>query len=242
MKNIQIAAVFIASALVACGQGTINFSDKLNGSYVTHVYSPDSINPATQISGNTVGDTPSGTQTYPNSVLLGGASTGAATTTDYANGNLWSVQIYALPGDNATGALQPVTQYVTTMQTVASQGRTGTFAGFTPTGDQGIPNTCITNSGGTTTQNSATVSLYVWYNGGTSLTYVQSVADGFPAGHSPSVNVDNLGGTITVSGNPAALPPALGIPSFSLTTTPEPSTIALGVLGASAFLVRRRKS
>jgi hypothetical protein len=29
--------------------------------------------------------------------------------------------------------------------------------------------------------------------------------------------------------------------SFSLTSVPEPSTIALGVIGACAFLARRRK-
>jgi hypothetical protein len=52
--------------------------------------------------------------------------------------------------------------------------------------------------------------------------------------------LDNLTG-LYVSG--AGTPPPLeGLESFSLTTAvPEPSTIALGVIGASTLLFRRRK-
>jgi hypothetical protein len=53
--------------------------------------------------------------------------------------------------------------------------------------------------------------------------------------------------SLTATGNPAASPPTtpvdlVGLQGFQLQTVPEPSTIALGVLGAaSLFFARRRK-
>ncbi|MEW6302897.1 MAG: PEP-CTERM sorting domain-containing protein [Verrucomicrobiota bacterium] len=41
--------------------------------------------------------------------------------------------------------------------------------------------------------------------------------------------------------NPLTIPVAQGLTSFSLAVVPEPSTIALGVLGGLALLLRRRK-
>jgi len=43
--------------------------------------------------------------------------------------------------------------------------------------------------------------------------------------------------------SPAADPPLVGIQAFSLTTVgPEPATIALGLMGAGALFIRRRKA
>jgi len=54
-------------------------------------------------------------------------------------------------------------------------------------------------------------------------------------GESAPVTTTGLGGGIN-------LPPNLtGLTGFSITQVPEPSVIALGVLGASALLLRRRK-
>ena len=50
-------------------------------------------------------------------------------------------------------------------------------------------------------------------------------------------NVLNL----TVAEAPNLPPDMVGLESFSLTVIPEPSTIALGLLGAAALLLRRRK-
>jgi hypothetical protein len=49
--------------------------------------------------------------------------------------------------------------------------------------------------------------------------------------------------TISVVLGGGNLPPAAlaGLSGFTLTAVPEPSTIALGVLGLAAFMVRRRK-
>lgn len=60
-------------------------------------------------------------------------------------------------------------------------------------------------------------------------------------GESAQFTVANLGGD-PGGGAPPILPPKLnGLQSFAIVTVPEPSTIALGVLGAAALLIRRRK-
>jgi len=62
-------------------------------------------------------------------------------------------------------------------------------------------------------------------------------------GQSNDVTVPALGGT-PASGAPIPTPELAGLQGFTLTlnpTVPEPSTIALGVLGAAALFIRRRK-
>jgi len=51
----------------------------------------------------------------------------------------------------------------------------------------------------------------------------------------------NLGGIDPSSGNPLTPPKLVGLASFNLAGVPEPSTIALGALGAAALVLRRRK-
>jgi len=60
-------------------------------------------------------------------------------------------------------------------------------------------------------------------------------------GQSNPFTVANLGGD-PGGGAPPILPPKLnGMQGFAITVLPEPSTIALGMLGAAALLIRRRK-
>jgi len=47
--------------------------------------------------------------------------------------------------------------------------------------------------------------------------------------------------TINVGGGTIAPPPLTGLTGFTVTAVPEPTVIALGVLGAAAFMLRRRK-
>lgn len=91
-----------------------------------------------------------------------------------------------------------------------------------------------------TAGDTVTIAIAAWANTGvdgaaTSLAQAQS--DGYLWGISPTMTEGSGGGSI------AATPmPNPGLVSFSLgVTTPEPSTIALGVLGASSLLFRRRK-
>lgn len=73
-------------------------------------------------------------------------------------------------------------------------------------------------------------------------TYEAALATGNPAylaGTSPTLS-------LAATGNPSAIPPGAavslaGLQSFAVTPVPEPSTIALGVLGGAALLLRRRK-
>jgi hypothetical protein len=57
-------------------------------------------------------------------------------------------------------------------------------------------------------------------------------------GQSAPVTVAQLGG----AGSPPSVPALLtGLQGFSVTAVPEPTVIALGALGAAAFMLRRRK-
>ena len=80
-----------------------------------------------------------------------------------------------------------------------------------------------------------------WYTGGGTLTSYEAANK--PGGKVGESNI------LTIQLPPPATPPPLpvnlvGLESFSLhqvQVIPEPSTIALGLLGAAAFLLRRRK-
>jgi hypothetical protein len=96
---------------------------------------------------------------------------------------------------------------------------------------------------GATPGQSATVQLCAWYNdGGTVTTYAAAAAHGYPAGFSTTATV--------ITGGPSA--PA-NLPTFATggvefifssgptSVIPEPSTLALAVMGASAFLLGFRR-
>lgn len=61
------------------------------------------------------------------------------------------------------------------------------------------------------------------------------------AGSYAAANIKGQSGTITVTLNDPTLPAAALAGLQGFTMVPEPSTIALGVLGAAALLLRRRK-
>jgi hypothetical protein len=181
----------------------------------------------------------------------------------YADGNLFTAQLYASPAgapnniDPSTGgnppafsSLLPVTQYITTFATNSASGPFMIAA--TPVPDAGIPGTGYDNSGlhgGNHILNDANIAVAAWYNGGgvyTTLAEAQSA--GVPWGVSPVEILTGLGEPASVETadvghtTPLTQPTEpYGIESFSLVTTPEPSTIALGVMGVGAFLARRRK-
>jgi hypothetical protein len=229
MKKTLVIGTLLAGATGLFAQGTVQFSD-IASTFQIHIYAPQTDTPGVQITGNTAGDKPAGTQTAYNGGLVGGSATGSS----LANGNDVSVELYALGGGTSAAPLSsllPVSQYTTTVYTIPAGA--GVFVKPSIPSDPGIPNSANGN---------ATVALAAWYNGGGSYTSLSAAqAAGQPAGESNPSFITGLGGI----GSPPGTPPALsGITSFSLTTTasPEPSTIALGVMGASAFLLRRRMS
>jgi hypothetical protein len=82
----------------------------------------------------------------------------------------------------------------------------------------------------------ATLRLRAWETAAGS--YEVASAGGGLWGQSNDVTISQLGGT-PVGGAPIPTPSLNGLQGFAL--IPEPSTMALGILGAAALLFRRRK-
>jgi hypothetical protein len=246
MKKILIAGMTLAGTMGLFAQGALVFNNVASGNpnvagvnSVFHIYSPQVATPSVEVTGNVAtafsspsartGDFPVGTQTYTGT-LIGGTAVGTGST-GWANGANYSVDLIAAPGDNA--ALNSLVFVAGTLETFkTTAGNAGFFVA--PATDPTIPGTTFSGSG-VTAPTSASCAVQAWYNaGGTIATYAAAVAAGVPYGQGAEFNVDGLGGGTV---NP---PNMINAQSFSLTSVPEPSTIALGVMGIGAFLARRR--
>jgi hypothetical protein len=149
-----------------------------------------------------------------------------------ALGTGYSVQLLAAPGPNdALSSLFPSSAVITTWYTPPGGNPTTGLNGFWKSGANAIIL-------GAPPGSVATVALAAWDNeGGTVTGLQQAQAAGDDWGISMTGNTAPLGGDIFP---PPNLPSS--ITSFSLAALiPEPSTITLGVLGASAFLLRLRR-
>jgi len=239
MKKTLLIGLFSVMALGAYAQGTISFNDR-QGDATFHIYSPQASGVAQN--GSTATDVPAGSFVFGSgSVLIGGSSGASGLPVNYGFGNNFTAQLYAAPGTgDAVSSLLPVTQYVALFRQTPQAVLAGTFITPNLATDPGIPNT----DGQTgQTVGTATVAVAAWYNaGGTITSLAEAQADNVPWGESLPVNLTALGG---VTGTPVPNPAEdlIGIQSFSMVpgTIPEPSTIALCVLGACAFLARRKK-
>jgi len=89
---------------------------------------------------------------------------------------------------------------------------------------------------GVTPGGNAVVQIRAW-SAASGSTYEAALAAGGAVGSSDTLTLVTGGG-----GSPPG-PPAdlIGLQSFSLTAIPEPSTLALGLLGAALLVIRRRK-
>jgi len=137
----------------------------------------------------------------------------------FAEGTDFTAQLFGGPVGTAENALTPLTPTTTF--------RSGNAAGYvTPAGAVTVP--------GVAEGAPAALQLRVWatsgqYAGGG--TFDTSLA----SGKSAVFTSPNLGGTLTTPPN------LVGLTAFTVTVVPEPTTIALGLLGAAALLLRRRK-
>jgi len=243
-KNLLIIGLTMAGATGAFAQGNLNFENISPGNAVSHIYGPETQNASLELSGNVsqaygnsthTGEFPVGTQVYDGG-LVGGESTGTGTY-QQQNGTLYSVELAAVPGSGASsvGTANFIPLSLTSVESAhATKGISGN-AGFFSAGTVAVPGADGVNI------TTITARVFAWYNGGgANLTYAQDVASGAPAGFSALFNA-----TVSDPNNGSVSPPIItGLTSFNLTettTTPEPSTIVLGVIGASSFLFRRRK-
>jgi hypothetical protein len=232
-KSLTIIALLAGGAAVYA-QGQIEFTDYVGpyeGSaqeFQINVYAPQTGSASSEMTGNGPEDLPSSAQTGYTGLPLGGSSTGSGAT-GYGNGNDYTIQLYAAPGANAT-VLYPIAGATSQFYTFGAQ-----FAG------QFTANTAITLSAqadgfaGIAPDAEGTFQLRAWYSGDGTSSYEAAVAAGLPAGEDSPENIALGTGDNVVSLNP--------LTSFSLTITeptPEPTTIALSVMGAFAFLFRRR--
>jgi hypothetical protein len=242
MKKALTVVSLLAGAVTAYSQGQVYIGDYFNTDFQVTVWSPQ-LDGSTTLTGNspssfgngstTGGDIPAGTQTGYTGVPLGGSATGATAPNDYANGTLWSVELYAAPGAGADpSTLTGVSGTTSTMYT-SSPGQAGLWTG-----------TQTATISGVAVSGQATLQIRAWYNGGgTFTTYESALAAAMPAGQSTTGSEALGGNQITPPDLPGPGNPGVtgGITSFSVAGVPEPSTIALGLVGASAFLMRLRK-
>jgi hypothetical protein len=211
-KSILGVMSLLAGACVVHGQGSVAFAN-YGSPIANYIYVSFKM-------------TPTSTAT-----LLGGASGPAPTMTDYAqetgNGADWTVQLYGAVGSSLpASSLAPLAGITATLETGSSADATpGTWSSTAIATFPSAPN-------GTT----ATVSVYAWYNDGGMITsYSAAVTDLVPVGSDSPVNV-----TLGAPPAPASFLPAMGNVT-AIAPVPEPSTIALGIVGASTFLMRLRR-
>jgi len=260
MKKLIVLSSLTLISIGAYAQGTVVFSDYEPGNDVFHIYSPIFPGDTTEVIGNSTtaysspsdygGDFPVGgtvttlggnsvtiaTGNFAGATMLGGTSGGATGTLNYTQGSQFTVQLLAAAGLNQSlGSLSPVSGATSSFYTTPAVAA-GLFTG----------NPTIAIPGANNYQ--ATVAVAAWWNdNGTITSLAQAeITPGEVWGIGNTVNLTQLGepGSIT-GGTPGTAENLYGLESFSLqttpSTTPEPSMIALGLIGVGGFLARRRK-
>ncbi len=211
MKIVIPTILVLSWAASLFAQGTVILGNRFAGTYITHVYAGD-WNHWCLCRGNGTADFPAGTFDWTGFTLLTGSG--------------WTAQLLAADGpDRAESSLiaAPVT---TTF-------RTGQAAG-------NLVQATVTLVGVPADSPMATVEMVVWENrGGTITTWAQAhqlwQAGVIAAGTSGTFNLGAIGGAI----NPA--PILTPMQSFSVIGGPEPSSLALGILGVGVLLAARRR-
>jgi hypothetical protein len=233
MKKSLIIAGLLAGSIGVYAQGTLDWNAE--GNWTISFYSPDTTSSSTTFTGNSPQDIPAGSTTYTGGWIGGNASPGTGVGATPASG----------PGgfNYQTAANFTVGLYVDTSSVaVGTDIQTGSPVATDAINDGGIAFiSTVTTIPGLAAGTEVNVGLGAWYNGGGTInSYSAAVAARDPAGFNISTGQLALGST---TGTPVEITPAIGLNSFSLATNavPEPSTIALGIVGASAFLMRLRR-
>lgn len=225
----MIVAALLAGAVSVYSQGQLEFNDYGTTSgwgIVIFGVQASGNNTAVTFNGYTVNEE-QGNPTlaaYPQEGPL------APGTTVYASANPLAGSGYDVQALVAAGANQPLSALALTGPV-----ETGFYSG----GNAGLWLASVGETTGVAASPaSATVAIAAWANTGVdgpATTLAQAQGYGYAWG------ISSLGTTVlTAAPNiPTEYPAA--VTSFSLGVVPEPSTIALGVIGASAFLLRLRR-
>jgi hypothetical protein len=231
MKKALTVMALLAGAASVYAQGEVSMLD-YGGSFTIQVFSSQGFaNSPTPVtyggatgfelmgqSGNDSLNNPGSTSYNPGTAL----------------GTGYSVELLAASGSgDSVASLSETGTVITTWYSAAGGEPTAGLNGYWNSG----ANATVANAAPGT---AITVALAAWNNeGGTVSSLAQAISLSDAWGISAPATIASVGGGINP---PTSLPTS--ITSFSLiaaTTVPEPSTIALGVIGASTFLMRLRR-
>jgi hypothetical protein len=217
----------LAGAASVYAQGIVSMAD-LNGAGI-QVFNSQPI--ASSTSPVIYGGKP-GLELIGNSGDSFSYNTSAGPTVAYAPGSAlgagYSVELLAGPASDTL-----VSQLAETGLVISTW-----FTGSQSSGQGGFWNSVANATvAGVPAGGNAAVAIAAWNNeGGTIQSLAAAQAAGAPWG------VSNVGAAALLGGGTFQPPSPTGLESFSLiAAVPEPSTIALGVIGASALLFRRKK-
>jgi len=213
----------LAGASVAYSQGVINWVDyaSTGSGYEIEVFGPATAGAAAVNNlGNTANDLPAGTATYAGAPLSGSA---------------YEIGLYVGSSPSAATAAALTGTPIATASFL-----TGANAGFYAGG--GTDSTTKLIATDPSGPSSVYVVLAAWSTAQGASSYASAITDGSLAGYSlPSKSAVS---EVSTAGTPPPTPNnlgGLGLTDFAIGSVPEPSTIALGVMGASAFLMRLRR-
>jgi len=257
MKKLVTTIVLLAGAASVYSQGQVNYTDYNPGAttgFNIHIWSPQTATPVTETTGNSTtpftttpsglaGDAPTGSASPGyTGTMIGGAGTAGSGTLSYTDGDSFNVELYYAAGNTVATGFSSLAPLASTLGTLADSGFGPGYAGmYFPSGSG------LATIPGVAAAGTATFAIAAWFNGGgtyATLAAAQGSGGVAPWGTSP-LGAETIGGgniappLLPGLGNPGNV--AGGITSFSLVSVPEPSTIALGVIGASAFLMRLRR-
>jgi len=229
----------LAGAASVYSQGTVSLAD-YSGSFLIQIMAPQTSAPANSTPyTSTYGGFTSGPEYFGNTANgNGNGGTTAYGATTGIGGTGYSVQLLAAPGtSDALSTLSTVGPVISTWYTAspATGNPSGGLFSFYKV-QTGATTATVANTG---VNGSVTVALAAWNNeGGTITSLAAAQAAGDPWGISPTTaNIAQTGGGLI---QPPAIPNTIA--DFAIgQNVPEPSTIALGVIGASTLLFRRRK-
>lgn len=217
MKKLLVTMTAVVFAVTAFGQGSITFNNGVPGAVVAPIFGPQAGDPLAVVTGNGAASqgapagVPSGTTVYTGAPL---------------SGNAYFAQLWGGVAGTADGALVP-------LQTVAGADVILNFR--TASGQLGLVKT-VTSAvvvNGVAAGEVARVQMRVWEARG-GVTWAEVMNNSDPTvlrGVSPSFD-------LKLAANPVN---PVGLVSFNIHQVPEPSVIALGVLGVGALLLFRRR-